>query len=70
MGRGVGSKRTTSELETLERYEGIVRLHLSPVIGDIALTNLSPMDITDALSRLVENGRYTPTSELAKNDWC
>ena len=36
-------------LNTFERYEGIVRKHLVPVIGHIALTKLSPLDVNDAL---------------------
>ena len=52
-------------LNTFERYEGIVRKHLVPVIGHIALTKLSPLDVNDALQRQVKNGHYTRTAELA-----
>ena len=53
------------KLATFERYEGIARIHFVPVIGHIELANLSPLDINDALGKLVKNGQYTRTAELA-----
>ena len=53
------------KLATFERYEGIARIHLVPGIGHIELANLSPLDINDALGKLVKNGQYTRTAELA-----
>ena len=53
------------KLSTFERYEGIARKHLVPVIGHIELANLSPLAINDALGKLVKNGQYTRTAELA-----
>lgn len=53
------------KLATFERYEGIARKHLVPVIGHIELANLFPLDINDALGKLVKNGEYTRTAELA-----
>ena len=53
------------KLNTFERYEGIVRKHLAPVIGRIELSKLSPLDMNDALQRQVKDGHYTRTAELA-----
>ena len=53
------------KLNTFERYEGIVRKHLAPVIGCIELSKLSPLDINDALQRQVKDRHYTRTAELA-----
>ncbi len=53
------------KLGTFERYEGIARKHLVPVIGHVELANLSPLDINDALGKLVKNGEYTRTAEPA-----
>lgn len=42
---------------TLERYRGIIRLHLIPELGDILLSKLQPMEIQRAYAKWLRGGR-------------
>jgi integrase len=43
--------------KTFERYEEIVRLHLTPGLGNLLLTKLHPLHIQELYSRALETGR-------------
>ena len=48
----VGGRRE----KTIDRYEGIIRLHLKPTLGRVELAKLSPMQIKDLELELVKGG--------------
>ena len=48
----VGGRRE----KTIDRYEGIIRLHLKPTLGRVELAKLSPMQIKDLELALVKGG--------------
>ena len=43
--------------KTIDRYEGIIRLHIKPNLGHLQLTKLSPMHIQDFETKLLEDGK-------------
>lgn len=45
---------------TMARYEGIVRLHLKPLIGHLMLVDLSPEDIDSLLIARISQPTYRP----------
>lgn len=42
--------------KTIDRYEGIIRLHIKPALGHVGLAQLSPMHIQSLESRLLGEG--------------
>ena len=50
------SVKGTVRERTWGRYEGIVRLHILPEIGDVRLKDLSPADLQDLYKRKLEEG--------------
>lgn len=51
------SVQSSVRARTLEHYEGIVRLHLTPAIGKRPLAKLSPSDVETMLAGLVKKGQ-------------
>ena len=45
--------------KTVDRYEGIIRLHIKPALGHVELAKLSPMHIQDFEARLQNDGMAT-----------
>lgn len=43
-------------ISTRERYESDIRLHLVPLLGNTCLTRLTPLQIQDCYTQLLENG--------------
>jgi integrase len=56
-----GHARNVVTAKTFQRYAGIVRNHLTPALGHIALDKLHPMAIQEALGRQLETG-LSPTT--------
>lgn len=46
--------------KTIDRYEGIIRLHIKPSLGHIELSKLSPGDVQDLETRLLLGGPKKP----------
>ncbi len=42
--------------KTVDRYEGVIRLHIKPALGHVGLAQLSPREIQDLESRLLHGG--------------
>src|SRR5208283_2890545 len=49
--------KSSARPKTYESYEGIVRVHLVPVIGGIQLVKLSPSDVQSMVARLSRSTR-------------
>lgn len=48
---------------TIESYQSLIRLHVSPIIGHVAVDQLTPMHIRPMLARIAAEG-HTRTAEL------
>ena len=59
----VGGRRE----KTIDRYEGIIRLHLKPTLGRVELAKLSPMQIKDLELELVKGGMDPKGVEAVHN---
>ncbi len=46
--------------KTVDRYEGIIRLHIKPTLGHIELSKLSPLDVQNLETRLLLGGPKEP----------
>ena len=55
--RWLDEKRTEGKrTKTIDRYEGIIRLHLKPNIGMIPMDKLTPLQVKELEMSLVNNG--------------
>ncbi len=48
--------------KTYRRYEELVRIHIAPVLGEVALSKLRPLHIQQVYMRVVEKGRSARTA--------
>ena len=53
--------------KTIERYEGLIRKHISPVLGHIDLTKVSPSDIQGLEAKLSGDGMAPQGVQLVHN---
>lgn len=66
MEKWIDGARSTVRASTWRRYEELVRLHILPRLGRIALAKLTPADVSAALAAMLDAGKAPRTVRNAR----
>lgn len=59
--------KTSNKARTFERYNGIVRLHIIPALGDYELTDITPLVLQKFVTDLTLTGNKRTGKGLSPN---